>query len=151
MWVAASSYAQEVETQVITRRGQPVRVKSADCAVTAEGNELDCSAVVQNIGKNGITALGVQWETLDADKKVLEKASASYDYAYPHPEAEGALERTRRILCEMTLPYSFDVDKVHFHVMFVEVEDGTVPGGGEKSGALTRLRADRERAKREGP
>jgi len=122
-------------------KGAPVSAFNVGCRSVPEVRGrpgIQCLAVVENEGEQGITALGFFWEFLDSENKVLDKAYTAHDFAYPKKPRK-LQKRDHFVLKDSVgVPDLSRVSQIHLHIAFVELEDGSVIPEGARDSPLFR-------------
>lgn len=122
-----SSAQGSVPANWFRRTGQPVYVKSPECNYKAS-SKIHCIAVVENEDPEGIASIGMKWEQLGADSKVLGNIWTSADFQFKHPSSRPNREFEGRgnVVFEEEMDARDGLERVHLHFVFVERKNGSV-------------------------
>ena len=107
---------------------QEVWVKSLECNYRDSG-KIHCLALIDNLSAEGVASLGLKWEQLDAEQKVLKNMWATADFAAKNPDGR---RPNRELEGRGSVPLEHKMDSrpglatVHLHFVFVELKNGTV-------------------------
>lgn len=129
---------QRIAMSGFQREGQPVWIHEVSCHRTRKTHKIVCKAEVENVAGIGITAIGYRWELGQPGTSgthplnILRSRQGISDWKFPPKEdkkAQGKLGSGHEIELQEEFNPGDGVEAGHLHILFVELEDGTVPGG----------------------
>ncbi len=138
----APAWAQEEEQEEILVSGfqrdiQPIWIHELNCHLKKKSGKLLCRAEIENVSGTRITAIGYRWEqgTLDGSgthSMNIPRARggiSDWKLSLKENKVKGRLENGDEVSIKNEFDPIKDLEAVHFHVLFVELWDGTIPGG----------------------
>ena len=130
------SAKEKVGVSGFSRDGQPIEFKKIECEDSGEGRAV-CVASLKNLAEEGITALGYRTEALygGLDHEFIGATTTEtidfVDRLVPGEKTRGPIGKNEKYDISFTVEGQGQraPEWIHFHILFVELRDGTLAGG----------------------
>jgi hypothetical protein len=137
--LALPAQARKIPAKAFARDGQPIEIHSINCFTTRDDTYVTCLAPLESLSPIGISAFGYRVEGLRAEgdhETIFTNYNVTEDFAVraketnPSRKPRGPIKHGgQHLIREEDDGELKEASQIHIHILFVELADGTLPGG----------------------